>query len=61
MDGITIHPRYVGGCHTVDICSYNSHGDGVDIGDGHMTPNGYELTMALTGIVLVSLIVVFWL
>ena len=45
----------------MDICSYNSHGDGVDIGDGHMTPNGYELTMALTGIVLVSLIVVFWL
>ena len=34
MDVLTIHPGYVDGCHALDICSDNSHRDGVDIGDG---------------------------
>jgi len=34
VDVLTIHQGYVDGCDAVDICSDNSHRDGVDIGDG---------------------------
>ena len=61
MDGITIHQRYVGGHDPMDICRGHSWVDVDCVGGGTMTPNWYELTMALTGIVLVSIIVVFWL
>ena len=34
VDVLTISKRHEGRRHAMDICSYNSHGDGVDTGNG---------------------------
>ena len=53
MDVSTIHQRYVGRSHTLDICSFNSRGDGADIGDGHMIT---DIILPFVGIVLISIV-----
>jgi len=54
VDVLTIHPGYVDGCHALDICSDNSHRDGVDIGDGPVMPNRREI---ITALILMAIIV----
>ena len=58
MDVSTIHQRYVGRCYPMDICSFNSRGDGADIGDGDMMKN--EWIWDLIGITLMVLIMLWW-
>ena len=53
MDVSTIHQRYVGRSHTLDICSFNSRGDGADIGDGDMIA---DIILPFVGIVLISIV-----
>ena len=55
MDVPTIHPGYVDGCSTLDICSDNSHRDGVDIGHGPVTPNRREV---MTALILIAVIII---
>ena len=49
MDVSTIHQRYVGRHDPLDICSYNSLGDGADIGHGHMSEKKPYQWLAWTG------------
>jgi len=49
VDIFTIHQRYVGRHDPLDICSYNSLGDGADIGHGHMSEKKPYQWLAWTG------------
>ena len=54
MDVPTIPQRHLGGQPALDICSDNSHRDGVDIGDGPVMPNRREI---MTALILMAIIV----
>ena len=56
MDVSTIPQRYVVRDPALDICSFNSHRDGADTGDGDMN----EWIMNLIGIILITMVVLIW-
>lgn len=58
MDGITIHPRYVGGHDPMDICRGHSWVDVDCVGGGNMMKN--EWIWDLIGITLMVLIMLWW-
>ena len=54
MDVPTIHPGYVDGRITLDICSDNSHRDGADTGHGHMM----DTRLWITALIIVAVILI---
>ena len=51
MDVSTVHQGHLAGCDTMDICSFNRHRDGVDIGDRGMREN------IIAGIIILTIII----
>ena len=56
MDVPTIHPGYVDGCSTLDLCSDDSRGDGADTVNSHRHGAMIEILVFATIFTLIVLL-----